>query len=36
MMSDRREDSILTWLSVFYEDYDMVQRIVIRLNERDC
>jgi hypothetical protein len=36
MMCDKRTDAILIWLDVFYSDYDMVERIVDRLNERDC
>lgn len=34
MMGDRRTEAILIWLSEFYDDYDMVQRIVERLNEK--
>jgi hypothetical protein len=36
MMSDRRTDAILIWLDTFYDDFDIVERIVTRLNERDC
>ena len=35
MMSDGRIDAILIWLDTFCSDYDIVERIVTRLNEKD-